>query len=389
MIPKTLSASSLAVFALCPARWAVEYHDKTPMMSNSAANLGTACHGACEMYVKYCYIDKTHEPSLSLLMDLYQMSYVMTFGTADTETAVYKDGVAMLKKWHKRTDFSGFEVLTVEVKKNFEVPFKVNGVKHTAPWNYIMDRMDRLPDGSIRVVDYKSIRVPVTPQQLRGKIQARAYGLAAQIEYPDAPRIHVDFDMFRHEVVGVVFTREDNANTWKYLKAEAQRIADTPKEEAEYRLNSECQYCPIKATCPKLQSNIAAGGIHSISADEAVEMKYRIEGQIKALDRLVEDLDVILFKEAVERDALEWDTPFGTVEIKANRRRQAQVQAIADIIGPDLMKKYAGMTMGNIDTLLEGTELTPEQKASVKACVSWGMPGDPKPKITPASPIEE
>lgn len=389
MIPKSLSASSLQVFTLCPARWQTEYLNRTPTPNNDAAMLGTSVHGACELWVQKCYIDKEMEPTLQLLLDFYQISFIATFGTADTDSELYRDGVSMLTKWHKRTSFDGFEVLTVEVKKSFDVPYMLNGVKQTVPYNYVMDRMDKLPDGSIRVVDYKSIRVPITSDQLRKKVQARSYGLAAQIEYPEAPRIFVEFDMFRHDPVGVVFTREDNANTWRYLKTEAQRIVDTPNEEAPEVLNSECQYCPRKAHCKTLNANINGQGIHSITPDQAVEMKYRIQSQLKGLDRLLSEVDDLILMEAVQRDELEWDTPFGHVEIKGSRRRQAQTQTIADIIGPELMKKYGGLTMGNIDSLLTGTELTDEQKASVRACISWGQVGDPKPKITPASPIEE
>jgi hypothetical protein len=389
MIPLSLSASSLAVFTLCPARWQSEYLNKTPSMGNKAASVGTSCHGACEMFVQQCYIEKKMEPSLKLLLDFYQMSYIATFGTADTDTDEYKDGVEMLERWFKRTSFEGFEVLTVEVKKNFEVPFMVDGEKRTVPYNYVMDRMDRFEDGSIRVVDYKTIRVPLNPDQLRRKIQARSYGLAAQIEYPDAPRIMVEFDMFRHESVGVVFTREDNANTWRYLKLEAQRIADTPNTGVPERLNSECQYCPRKARCGTLHKHMNGGGVLGISPEEAVEMKYRAQSQMKGLERLIEEVDQVLLMEAVNRNELEWETPFGTVEIKGSRRRRAQTAAIAEIIGPDLMRKYGGLKMGNIDSLLKGTELTDEQKRAIKTCVSWGPAGDPKPKITPASPIEE
>lgn len=389
MIPKSLSASSLQVFTLCPARWQVEYLNRTPTPENDAAMLGTSVHGACELWVEECYIKHSMEPTLKLLLDFYQMSFISTFGTADTDTALYKDGVEMLKKWHKRTSFEGFEVLSVEQKKSFDVPYMLDGVKHFVPYNYVMDRMDRLPDGSIRVVDYKSIRVPITSDQLRKKVQARSYGLAAQIEYPDAPRIFVEFDMFRHDPAGVVFTREDNANTWRYLKAEAQRIIDTPNEDAPEKLNMECGYCPRKAHCKTLNANINGQGIQSLTPDQAVEMKYNLQSKVRGLERLLEEVDDLILMEAVNRDELEWDTPFGHVEIKGSRRRQAQTQAIAEIIGPDLMKQYGGLTMGNIDSLLKGTELTDEQKASVNACISWGTVGDPKPKITPASPIEE
>jgi hypothetical protein len=389
VIPKSLSASSLQVFTLCPARWQCEYLNRTPTPDNDAALLGTSCHGACEMWVEKCFIEKIMEPTLKLLLDFYQMSFITTFGTADTDSDLYKDGVDMLTKWHKRTSFDGFEVLSVEKKKSFDVPYMLDGQKHFVPYNYVMDRMDRLPDGSIRVVDYKSIRAYLTSDQLRKKVQARSYGLAAQIEYPDAPRIFVEFDLFRHDPVGVVFTKEDNANTWRYLKAEAQRIVDTPNTDAPEVLNSECQYCPRKAHCKTLNANINGEGIHSITPDQAVEMKYKIQSQLKGLERLLDEVDDLIMMEAVQRDELEWDTPFGHVEITGQRRRTAQVQAIADIIGPDLMKKYGGLTMGNIDSLLKGTELTDEQKVSVQACVSKNPPSNPKPKITPASPIEE
>jgi hypothetical protein len=189
--PKTLSASALHVAENCLARYHAEHGLYGKSVSGDAALLGSSVHGALEWYVIKCYIEKVNQPSLDLLVAAYQASFMKTFGTSDMDSPEFQDGLEMIRRWHKRTEFEGFEVLSCEVKENFEVPFPD---KTTVQLNYIFDRLDKTGPNSYRVVDYKSQRWALNPQDLDTKIQARIYALAVQIKYPEAEEIWVVFD---------------------------------------------------------------------------------------------------------------------------------------------------------------------------------------------------
>ena len=408
MIPRTLSATSLQVWNLCPDRWQAEYLNRGSNFSNKAADTGTAVHGGLEMFVKAAFIDKTHADltrvqQKELLISFYQMSYVQTFGTADMETAEYKDGFNLTMKWFERTDLSKvMAVLSAEVKHGIPIPFNHPDKNHqpcefcegspyqgvgrcVRPFNYIMDRKDQAGETEYEVVDYKTVRVPIQPDDLGAKVQARAYALAVQIEHPDATRIKVTFDLLRHEKISMFFTREDNINFWHYLCNEFQRIVDTQPEDVSPKLNMECGYCVKKFDCKVMQSNVAVGGIMSLSMDDTVKMKALLEAQTKANKLMIEQLEEQMFMYAAERDILEWETEDGsmTVEVSGNRRRGFDAQAAARIMGPELFTQVGNMTLGNLEKIINDESLDPAMRAELKDLISWnttGLSAKVKPK---------
>jgi hypothetical protein len=384
MIPRTLSASSLQVWTLCPDRWNAEYLNRAPSFSNSAADVGTAFHGGAELFVKALFVDKTHDPAKmsrkeqkELLVTFFQMSYIQTFNSADLETAEYKDGFALTMRWFERTDLTTKPMLGVEsteLKETILVPYNhPDGTVHELSFNYIMDRVDQIEDTVWEVVDYKTIRVPLQPEDLEDKIQARAYALAIQIKHPEATKVIVTFDQIRHEPISLEFSRDDNIAFWRFLTEETQRIIDTPESDARPRLNPECGFCVKKFTCPLMQRNIAAGGIHSLSIDESIDLVAKLKAQIKANERIVSDLEDIVFRHAAESDTLQWETGDGAheVEVGVGRRRQFPAHKAAEIMGPELFAQMGSMTLGNLEKIIKDESLPKDMRDQLSSLIAW------------------
>lgn len=397
MIPRTLSASSLQVWSLCPDRWNAEYMNRAPGFSNSAADTGTAVHGGLELFVKACFIDKTHTgltrvQQKELLVTFYKMSYVQTFGTADMDTPEYKDGFDLTMKWFSRTDLDAKQMVGVEsaeVKQTIKVPYNhPDGTQHELDFNYLMDRVDQIDESTWEVIDYKTIRVPIQPDELETKIQARAYGLALQILHPEATKIKVTFDLLRHEPVTIWLSREDNIAFWRYLCAETQNIINTEESEVRPRLNPECGYCVKKFSCPLMTKNIAAGGIFSLDVDGAVNMIDMLKSQMKANNLIIDQLEEKIMMHAAATDSLEWETSDGVhkVEITSQRRRSFPADKAAEIMGPDLFSQMGNMTLGNLEKIIKDESLDPIMRAKLQDLVTYtngalGVRVKPKSKI--------
>lgn len=383
MIPRTLSASSLQVWTFCQDRWASEYLDRAPSFSNSAADVGTTFHGAAEMFVKAFFIDKTHDLAMGrvkqkeLLITFYQMSYIQTFGTADFETPEYKDGFDLTMRWFKRTDLETKPmkgVVSAEVKRTIKVPYNhPDGTVHELDFNYIMDRVDQIEETVYEVVDYKTIRVPLQPEDLENKIQARAYALAVQIEHPDATKVVVTFDLIRHEPISLTFTREDNIAFWRFLTEETQKIIDTDRDKIRPKLNPECGYCVKKFTCPVMQSNLTAGGIMSLDVDTSIQLIADLKNQIKANNLIVEALEDNVMRHAAETDVLGWETGDGAyeVEIGVGRRRAFPADQAAKIMGPELFAQMGNMTLGNLEKIIKDESIDKSTRDELSNLISW------------------
>lgn len=385
MRPKTLSASSLQVATGCPRRYHAENILRTPDRDNNAALVGTAVHGALEEFVKAFKFDQSCRWEFKTLEMFYIVSFRDTFGTADRDSAEYIDGLDLLMRWFKRNEeLKTIEVISCEVKSTFPVATSIGEI----PCTYIWDRCDRIDAETIRVVDYKTLRGYIRPEELREKIQPRLYGLAAQFQFPEAKQIWVQFEMLRFEPIQMVFNVEDNRKMYYYIQAEAERIISIPDEtEAEIeeipeRLNLECGYCVRKSVCATLNKHTDGGGILGLSPEQLVEKREAVANQLKALRILDEQLDELIVKEAEQRNEFDWQSGDYQVNITARKSRKLEnVSAAAKIIGPDLLQRYGNITLASMDKLLKSGELDDQRAAQLKSLIKTDW-SEPKSKVT-------
>ena len=376
MIPRSLSASALSVAEGCLARYKATNMDRGADFSNDAALLGTSVHGALEEFVK-AYMANGIKGSIQDLHMYFAVSYQETFGTSDTSAPNFAEGREMLTEWHARTELG--EVLTAEVKETYPIKTRVGEI----PFNYIWDRFDKVGDHEYAVIDYKTNRWGLTPEQLRQKIQARMYGLMAQIKYPDAERIWVKFDMLRHGgYVGVVFSKEENAQTWKWLKKEIDRILDADEDNPPETLNPECVWCIRKATCDALQSNISVGGIMGLPVEEQISLRAKVEYQTKALKNLAESLDALIEAEARNQDVTELESADAKIGFTMSSRRAVDAERVAQVVGDSVFAAYGGATisMGEFDKLLKDPRVTDDQRRILKGLI-YNRTGEPRLKV--------
>lgn len=380
MIPTSVSASSLLVSEACTERWKAENFYKAPQESSMPADVGTTCHFALEEFVKAVYLEKRIEfDNVAYLNDMYRIGYVQTFGNADYDTPEFADGAELIAKWYDRNKMGlSNTVLSCEVKEHFPIKSKAGVI----PFTFIWDRCDQIGPDEYEVVDYKTLRARVTADQLKTKIQPRAYALAAQIKFPNAKRIWVSFDMLRHDgIVGAVFTRDENAATYRYLQRAVNRIIDTDEDSTEERLNEECKWCIRKTVCETLLKATEFGSVHGATPDELVERRFKVASAALALKYAQDELDKALFAIAEKEDKTEWETPDFKVEFTARKMRKADSHGIAAIVGPDIAAKYGNFTVTNLDKLLKSNDITPEQKKQVERHITQSY-SSPTPKIT-------
>lgn len=388
MEPKSLSATALQTAGLCLARFKAQHIDRASGFGGTAASLGSSVHGALELYVKNCIMEPKMPATYEILLDFFKMSYMEVFQTSDTNTIEFLEGMEMLKRWHARTDFTTFKVISCELKENFTLKTSIGDI----PFNYIWDRHDQLEEKVYRVVDYKTNRWGLNPADLRNKLQARSYALAAQIKYNDAERIWVEFDMLRHEgPVGIVFSRDDNIATWKHLKAEAERIIATPYDDPPETLNSECLFCPRSTTCKALLKNIDIGGVMSHSTPgELVDVRAQLEWQRKAVSSALTKLDEVILGRARAEDVLEYESDVNRLKVGVSSSRAIDAERAEHVLPPEVASQYMGksLTITNVDKLLKGSELNDEQKRQLASLIYFKK-GEPRIKVEMKNLIDD
>lgn len=377
---RSLSASSAEMFEKCEARWAAEYHGRAEQIGSAPALKGTVVHATLESWVRleeHLGYSKEKD-ALAKLREIYTHEYEKLF----SDTAEYDDGWQMVQRWYKRTDWTGRTILDLEVKKNFLIYYnETPNIRNYVPFNYIFDRVDRLDDGDIEVVDYKTWRIPLSPEILRHKIQPKAYALAASLEYPDANRIWVTMDQLRHEPIGVSYRKEDLDEFHTYLERLVERILAS--DGSLETLNDECRYCVRKLSCRALATNRDAGGTLGVldNIERAAGLRQKIEWRYKGLEALLAEIDDFILKEMQRMDTTEWMGENLTVELKLGSRREINAERAAAVVGADIIAKYGKLNIGAIDKLLDSNEITPEQKQALKKLITKKWNAEPTPKI--------
>lgn len=393
VIPRSISATSLEVAALCVARWKAEHYERGQGMKGDAASVGIVCHGALEEFVRAVFVRKDGAWEWELLEKYFHETYDKIFGP-DRTLPFYEDAKTILLNWFMRDDIYDYlcsvKILSLESKNSFGVKGTdpATEKKVEVPFNYVMDRVDRISPTEIKVVDYKTNRHALTEAQLRRKKQARYYALAIQIVFPKTERITVEFDFLRHHPVSTVFTREDNIITWRELVRSLQQILNTPEDRAPETLNPMCGYCIRKASCATLASNIAAGGILSKDLKYLADLHAKLADQQKAQNLLMGEIELLLLNHAVEQDVLEYEVDGTLVEVVPKTRRTVNNEVVAAILGGSALQ-YANFTVTQVSKLLtRNSPLTEIQKDLLKQAITVEVQ-EPKVKITPTSGFDD
>lgn len=379
MIPRTLSASSLDVADKCLARWRDEYFLRGANIQGTAANVGIVCHGAFEDMLRAVFIRKDHGWEEEKFWEYFHKHSDAVLG-ANRTSAEYEDAKTLCDKWFHRKgrydELAAVEILSLESKSSFPLKTQAGEI----PFNYIMDRMERIGPGEYRVVDYKSNRVGLSENQLRRKLQARLYALMVQIKYKDAQRIWVQFDFLRHGPIEVLFTREDNVVMYRELQRRANDIINTPENRAPETINEDCTWCVRKPACKKLTSHINVGGIMSLDPDQLADLHYKLANQLKAAEGLKAQIEERLLAYAINEDLLEFETNTGTVTVTASAKRQiVDHDVVAAILGP-LAGDIRKFSVTDLDRVIKNGQVTPQQAELLKLNMKKKL-GDPTVKV--------
>lgn len=389
MRPKTISASSLQAAQDCLAMYHAKYFDYIPESGKKEpAKRGTTVHYALQHFVDLVCIQKTADwDDTKLLKKLYDEGYVKTFLTADRQNEWYKSGWEMVKTWHKRTDLSEIEVLSVEQKRRTPVPSarydrKLPAAKQPAagivPLSYIIDRVDRYIHPAtgnrvIRCVDYKTQNKPLSADKVKRKLQAKVYAAAAMVYYKDEKpdEIRVQLDFLQYDPIEVVFTIEECVGIWVDLRRELQRILDVNEKKTKLprTMGAHCKYCPIAFTCEELKKNVDGGGIHSLDTNGQAALRAELQVRREAAGAIIKQLDEHLLEEATEQDVTEFKAGEHTVRLKLSSRRYVDQYGAMMILGVERYASLAPMTMAKYDELMKGDELDLDQKKRMRGIV--------------------
>ncbi len=241
-MPKpTFSPTKFETYLRCPLQYRYIYIEKLAKYYGRARagfSLGGSVHRA---------LQALHEqggagavPEAALLATFAQTWQRSGFASAEEERAHFEAGQTMLREFHASAVETAAEtLLTEKMLRQDRGPYTLMGK---------VDRLDRLPDGSLEVVDYKSGRSTLTEAEVRESVGLMCYEQLARAAYPGVP-VRVTLQALRiNRKVSVLRTDAESAEAGTFLDELAARImADTTFGP---RPVEGCPNCDYRRICP-------------------------------------------------------------------------------------------------------------------------------------------
>lgn len=325
-----LSVSRLKRFESCPKSFELHYVRGLSSEPNDALRFGSLLHAVLERLFQWV-IDEEFCGRLEdeHVIELYRDEWAHS-GLAGLAT--YQEGLDILRAYlrdHPLIDHR--DVLAVEQEFRLPVgPFELLG--------YI-DRIDRVDDETVAVIDYKTNRLIFTREEVDADLQLTVYLMAARRLWPWAKKVRLVFHLLRHGIrMETERTEEQLAAARDYIVS----LAEQTEKATEYppRLNPNCIYCDHRAQCPAYRQALD-GKLETICEDpkdlEAVAReRERVAHLAKILYARKGELENILKAQLADRDVLE----VAGMVYQMSRTTQASYPVAATL---DVLREVAGI----------------------------------------------
>jgi RecB family exonuclease len=277
--PLRLSYSSISTYENCPLQYRYRYLEKLPGRRTPALAFGEALHEALRAW--YHQPVPVPPPVEHLLASLDEAWDPSVYASPEEERT-YKDHAREVLSAYHRTNSGSFRI-PVALEQRFEI--EVDGVTVSG----IIDRMDRHPDGSYEIIDYKTSRRLPPLRFIERDLQLSIYYLAAYEVWGIRPEKLTLYFLLPGQPLTSTRTPADAEATRSRIAGVAARIRSG---EFPARENPLCNWCDYQALCPLFAHKFTRGNAEPAPVDigavvdEWVSRTRRIREDAQRLDEL-------------------------------------------------------------------------------------------------------
>ncbi len=229
-----LSASDIDTYRICPLKYKFARVFRIPQEPTIHQRFGIVLHQVLERF------HSQGGGSLESLMELFHASWRRSgFGDSDDELQFRDRAVAALESYWRRDQESDSQAVWFERSFAFKIgPHLLRGR---------VDRVDRHPDGTYELIDYKTGRAK-TEEELREDVQLSVYQMGARESWGLETSAQSYFYVLTGENVPVEHSEEELERVRSTVAEIAggilkQRFEPTPSPDV-------CRFCDYRIICP-------------------------------------------------------------------------------------------------------------------------------------------
>lgn len=227
-----LSYSKISAYHFCPWKYKLLYVDGQRVPPNPYISLGQSIHRTLEEY------HKNKGFTLDELLEVYDQMWVNAGFQNPQQTMLFYDkGRQMLERYFEFSQNRKSEIIAVEKEFKFPVGKRI--------LRGIIDRIDRLPDGTYEVIDYKTHAEMWDQSRIDSDLQLTLYSLGCKNALNIQPSQFSYFFLAHNKVVSTQRTEVQE----KQALADFDEIAEKIEKKNFTPNTANCVRCDFRNSC--------------------------------------------------------------------------------------------------------------------------------------------
>lgn len=295
-----LRQSMITSYVQCPKKFYAQYEDGLNE-SSIFTKMGTAIHGALEDVMEIYKVTGGYpdQDKVEAILAKWWLDY----GINDKDHFIkYKN---MLSDYVQRVQHDDIQIIGIE----YEFETEIDGI----PLTGTIDRIDRIDEDTIMVVDYKSNMMPFSRADVDESIQFHQYAMALNTpkikkEMGGFKHVICRYEMLRHgypqdRVFHDVDNNEDIKNYTEWITILYKKIMEGTDREPS--INQYCAFCSIRGNCEAYQAMIVEEVPHTnpeMDLNEIVGAMERLALQKKVVEKEYKNVQSIVKAKISQHD---------------------------------------------------------------------------------------
>lgn len=257
------SYSAIETYLQCPQRYKFQEIDRIRVPKSREAIFGTLIHNT----LKFMFQREPLFPTLDEVINYFRENWpsretleawskndpFKPVWSEEDEKTYMDEGVKMLKKFYEKN--LPWNFIIVDLESRFEVPLQDEKTNETHILAGKIDRIDKLPDESYEIIDYKTAKRMPPQDSLQKNLQLSLYALGLRKRWPHIKieNIKVSLYFLKHgEKLTTHLTSENIENTQHEVLDKINEIQERSRQNKDFEPlpSAICDWCGYKPMCP-------------------------------------------------------------------------------------------------------------------------------------------
>lgn len=293
-----ISYSSLETFKQCPLRYKFSQIDKIKEPKSKEAIFGSYIHKV----LKWFYQSDPVFPTLIKLLAYYkehwpQNTEGFSWSNKREEKLYFAEGKRMLSNYYQQN--TPIKNNIIDLETHFEVVIKdelsLPGRVHIL--SGIIDRIDKLPNGMIEIIDYKTGKRMVSQKQADKNNQLSLYAIGLRNRWPNLSLDRLSLSLYFLKFGEKIETKRNEKDLAKTYKDTIDLIHKIENSNFEPHPSPLCGWCGYRDICPvwrHLYEKHNSADFNKIDIRKKIDEYFAIQKEKESIEKKLDEIKNII-----------------------------------------------------------------------------------------------